>query len=91
MFFTGPRKGALSMFSPHFSIPGYTFSLNHVIGFTEVKESIDKQTWNYSIQTTGTTYVTASFSCQEEAKKSRDKLKEALGVFDQTFSFEELT
>jgi hypothetical protein len=78
------------MFSPYFSIPGYTFSLNRVIGFSDVKESTDEQTWEYSVQTTAAIYFVASFSCQEEAKKSHDKLKEALGVFDQTFSFEEL-
>ena len=79
------------MFSPHFSIPGYTFSLNHVIGFSDVKKSINQQTWRYSVHTVARVDFIAIFTCQEEAKKSHDKLKEALGVFDKTFSFEELT
>lgn len=84
------------MFSPYFKVPGYinnpghTFSLKHIIGFSDIILSTNRQTWEYSIHTTARVNFIALFSCQEEAKKSHDKLKEDLGVFDQTFSFEEL-
>ena len=76
------------MFSPYFRVPGHTFSINHVTSFGDLEESAGN--WMYPVVTTGGFLYLAHFSCHKEAEESRNRLKEALGVFDCDFSFEEL-
>lgn len=74
----------------HFKIPGATFSLSHVIGFTDVR-SAGGDGWRYLVHMSSGAEFCAAFVSAAEAKASYDKLKKALGIYDHSYSLEELT
>jgi hypothetical protein len=74
----------------HFKIPDATFSLSHVIGFTDVGAVVDQGWLGYVVHMTSGAEFRAAFVSAEEAKASYEKLKKALGIYDHSYSLEEL-